>query len=47
MSVQNFSSLACLEGAEKFVVVGLSQVTTLPKLNPSFIELELGLDFDN
>ena len=30
-----------------FIPPWVSQVTILPKLNPSFIELELGLGFDN
>ena len=55
----NFSFLACLEVAEKFVGVGgggwVEHVATMSNLNPSYLELlsvelsqvELGLGFDN
>ena len=45
----NFSFLACLEVAEKFGMGGGGgfEVTTMSNLNPSCIELELGLGFDN
>ena len=46
MSVPNFSFLACLEVAEKFMGGGLA-VNTMSNLNQSCIELELGLGFDN
>ena len=50
MPVPNFSVLACLEVAEKFgggvVLIGF-QVTTVSNLNPSCIELESELGFDN
>ena len=41
MSVPNFSFLACLEVAEKFVggVGGVGQVATMSNLNPSYVEL--------
>ena len=46
----NFSFLACLEAAEKFVVGSVGwgglQVTTMSNPNPSCIELELGSGFD-
>ena len=53
----NFSFLACLEVAEKFVGgwgVGVEHVATVSNLNPSYVELlwaelsyvELGLGFD-
>ena len=42
----NFSSLAGVEVAEKSVCGGGFQVATMSNLNPSYIELELGLDFD-
>ena len=46
-----FSFLACLEVAEKFVVVVVVEhVATISNLNPSCLELiwvELGLGFDN
>ena len=47
MSIPNFSLLACLEVAEKFVVVGWGgfQVNTVSNLNPSCIKMELGLGF--
>ena len=37
----NFSFLACLEVAEKFVVGGVGgfQVATMSNLNPSYLEL--------
>ena len=50
MSVPNFSFLDCIEVAEKFGGgVGWCgfQVTTVSNLNPSCIELESGLGFDN
>ena len=57
MFVQNFSFLACLEVAEKFVcgVVWGEHVATMSNLNPSYLELlwvelswvELGLVYDN
>ena len=44
----NFSFIASLQVAEKFVVVrGGFQVTSMSDLNPSCIEMELGLGFDN
>ena len=44
----NFRFLACLEVAEKFVVGGGGfRVSTVSNLNPSNIELELGLGYDN
>ena len=46
----NFSFLACVEVAEKFVVAvvgGGLTVSTMSNLNPSCIEFELGLEFDN
>ena len=46
LSERNFSSLASLENALKFAVCELA-VRTLLNLNPSCIELELGLGFDN
>ena len=44
MSVPNFSFLACLEVADKFVVgwwggVDVEYVATMYNLNPSYIEL--------
>ena len=41
MSVQNISSLACLEVTEKFVVVVVvvEHVATMSNLNPSYVEL--------
>ena len=42
----NFSFLACLEGVYKFVVVWMA-LSTVSNLNPSCIELELGLGFDD
>ena len=45
MSVPNFSLLACLEVAEKFVVVWcgvggwVEHVATMSNLNPSYLEL--------
>ena len=42
MSVQNFGFQACLDVAEKFVVVGLDgveHVATMSNLNPSYVEL--------
>ena len=43
MSVPNFSFLACLEVAEKFVVGGVVwgglAVATVSNLNPSYVEL--------
>ena len=48
MSVQNFSFLACLEVAKNCVlVVGGFQVSLVSNLNPSYIELELGLGLDD
>ena len=48
MSVPNFPFLACLEVAENFMGVGCElAVTTMSSLNPSCIELELGLGLDN
>ena len=48
MSVPNFSFLTCLEVSEKFVVGWCwFHVSTMSNLNPSKIELELGLGFDN
>ena len=48
MSVPNFSFLACLEVSEKFVVGWCwFHVSTMSNLNPSKIELELGLGFDD
>ena len=48
MSMPKFSSLAGLEVAEKFGVAWRGfQVTTVSNLNPSCIELESGLGFDN
>ena len=44
MSVPNFRFLAGVEVAEKF---GVEQVSNMSNLNPSCIELELGLGFDN
>ena len=46
MSVQNFSFLACPEVDEKVVVGGLP-VGLVSNLNPSCIDMELGLGFDN
>ena len=48
MYVPDFSFLACLEVAEKFVLGGVAgfRVSTMSNLNPSYIELELGLGFD-
>ena len=49
MFVPNFSLIACLEVGEYFGVwggVSGFQVTTVSNLNPSCIELELGLGFD-
>ena len=47
MSVPNFSFLACLEVSEKFVVGWCwFHVSTMSNLNPSKIEMELGLAFD-
>ena len=42
MSVPNFSFLACLEVAKKFmcgVVRGVDHVATMSNLNPSYLEL--------
>ena len=44
MSVPNFSFLACLEVAEKFVCGvgwcgGVGHVATMSNLNPSYVEL--------
>ena len=40
MSGQNSSSLACLEVAEKFVVVVVvGHLATMSSLNPSYLEL--------
>ena len=53
MSVQNFSSLAGLEVAEKFVVVGgwvVEHLTTMSNSNASCFRVELSwvaLGFDN
>ena len=44
MSVQNFSFLACI--VAEWGWGGLA-LTTLSNLNPSCIQLELGLGFDN
>ena len=54
MSVQNFSFLACLEVAEKFVWGLVGHVATVSNLNPSYLEflwvelswVELWLCFD-
>ena len=50
MSVPNFSLLACLEVAEKFVVGGgVGHMATMSNLNPSYVEwswVKLGLGFD-
>ena len=35
----NFSFLACLEVAEKFVGGGVEHVATMSNLNPSYLEL--------
>ena len=46
----NFSFLACLEVAEKFGVGWrgwVEHVVTVSNLNPSYIEWDLGLGFDN
>ena len=56
MYIPNFSSLACLEVAEKFVVVVgwlggvVGHLATVSNLNPRCVALslvELGLGFDN
>ena len=41
----NFSFLTFVEVAEKFMVGGF-HISTMSNLNPSSIELELGLGFD-
>ena len=48
----NFSFLSCLEVIQKFVVVvvtwgGLALMSLVSNLNPSCIELKLGLSFAN